>query len=152
MGLDPHTQREDLNVFPAISAYIVQKGSSWGHTFLIFELNFRNHHPSMFFWIPADESSSRAQSGQSTLLLIIVSVPKKLSHPLAMFGGLLCFVCFGYPRKRRPIWFHSNICFTATQWSCAFCLGLPWNVFNGTAALLPVWISAAWTGWHMKKG
>lgn len=42
--------------------------------------------------------------------------------------------------------------FTATQQSCALCLGLPWNVFNGTASLLPVQVSAAWAGWHMKKG
>lgn len=152
MGLDPHTQREDLNVFPSISAYIMQKGNSWGHTFLI-QLNLPYHQPSMFFWIPADESSCRTQSGQSTfLLLLIVSVPKKLSHPLVVFGGLLCFLYFGYPQKKRPIWFHSNISFTATQRSCAFCLGLPWNVFNGTASLLPVQISAAWTRWHMKKG
>lgn len=102
MDLDPHTLREDLNVFPAVSAYIMQKGNSWGHTFLI-ELNLPNHNPSMFFRIPADESSCRAQSGQSTfLLLLIVSVPKKLSHPLVMFGFLLCFVYFGYPQKRRP--------------------------------------------------
>lgn len=152
MDLDPHTLREDLNVFPAVSAYIMQKGNSWGHTFLI-ELNFPNRNPSMFFWIPADESSCRAQSGQSTfLLLLILSVPKKLSHPLVMFGFLLYFVCFGYPKKRRPAWFHSDISFTTTWHSCAFCLGLPMNVFNGTAFLLPVQISAAWTGWHMMKG
>lgn len=107
VDLDPHTLREDLNVFPAESACIMQQGSSWGHTFLI-ELNLPNHNPSMFFWIPADESSCRAQSGQSTfLLLLIVSVPKKLSHPLVMLGVLLCFVYFGYPQKRKPAWFHS---------------------------------------------
>lgn len=98
--LDSHSLREDLNVFPAVSAYIMWKGNSWGHTFLI-ELNLPNHNPSMFFWIPADESPCRAQSGQFTfLLLLIVSVPKEVESPSCNVWVFVVFCIFWLSPKK----------------------------------------------------